>query len=118
MTELLTRDEYAAIADQLHLPGSAFINGQFTPAGSSATFATVNPATGKTLNEIAHCDEADVDRAVAKAREALQRGVWSSGSKQSGFGGRDNSIHAHDQYTELKTIWLDLSDGQEHMPLD
>ncbi|MEM9097786.1 MAG: aldehyde dehydrogenase [Pseudomonadota bacterium] len=32
------------------------------------------------------------------------------GYKQSGFGGRDNGIHAHDQYTELKTIWVDLSD--------
>ncbi|MGX9120911.1 aldehyde dehydrogenase [Mesorhizobium sp. BHbsci] len=31
------------------------------------------------------------------------------GYKQSGFGGRDKSIHAHDQYTQLKTIWLDLS---------
>ncbi|HMM07633.1 MAG TPA: aldehyde dehydrogenase [Paracoccus solventivorans] len=31
------------------------------------------------------------------------------GYKQSGFGGRDNSIHAHDQYTQLKTIWLDLA---------
>ena len=32
------------------------------------------------------------------------------GYKQSGFGGRDNSIHAHDQYTQLKTIWIDLAD--------
>ena len=32
------------------------------------------------------------------------------GYKQSGFGGRDNGIHAHDQYTELKTIWIDLTD--------
>jgi gamma-glutamyl-gamma-aminobutyraldehyde dehydrogenase len=31
------------------------------------------------------------------------------GFKQSGFGGRDNGIHAHEQYTELKTIWLDLN---------
>lgn len=31
------------------------------------------------------------------------------GYKQSGFGGRDNSLHAHDQYTELKTIWVDLT---------
>jgi 4-(gamma-glutamylamino)butanal dehydrogenase len=31
------------------------------------------------------------------------------GYKPSGFGGRDNSIHAHDQYTQLKTIWLDLT---------
>ncbi|RZV40996.1 MAG: aldehyde dehydrogenase family protein, partial [Acidimicrobiales bacterium] len=26
----------------------------------------------------------------------------------SGFGGRDKSLHAHDQYTQLKTIWIDL----------
>ena len=35
------------------------------------------------------------------------------GYKQSGFGGRDNGVHAHDQYTELKTIWVDLSDPSE-----
>jgi len=35
------------------------------------------------------------------------------GYKQSGFGGRDNSIHAHDQYTQLKTIWLDLSGAED-----
>ena len=34
------------------------------------------------------------------------------GFKQSGFGGRDKSIHAHDQYTQLKTIWLDLSGSE------
>ena len=32
------------------------------------------------------------------------------GYKQSGFGGRDNGIHAHDQYCEIKTIWIDLTD--------
>lgn len=34
------------------------------------------------------------------------------GYRQSGFGGRDNSVHAHDQYTQLKTIWLDLSGAE------
>ena len=34
------------------------------------------------------------------------------GYKQSGFGGRDNGIHAHDQYCEIKTIWIDLSDPE------
>lgn len=33
------------------------------------------------------------------------------GYKLSGFGGRDNSLQAHDQYCETKTIWLDLSDN-------
>jgi gamma-glutamyl-gamma-aminobutyraldehyde dehydrogenase len=35
------------------------------------------------------------------------------GYKQSGFGGRDNGTHAHDQYTELKTIWIDLTDPRD-----
>jgi len=35
------------------------------------------------------------------------------GYKQSGFGGRDNGIHAHDQFTETKTIWIDLTDPRD-----
>ena len=31
------------------------------------------------------------------------------GYKESGFGGRDKSIWAHDQYTELKTIWINAA---------
>jgi gamma-glutamyl-gamma-aminobutyraldehyde dehydrogenase len=30
------------------------------------------------------------------------------GYKLSGFGGHDKSVHAHDQYTELKTTWIAL----------
>ncbi len=31
------------------------------------------------------------------------------GFKQSGFGGRDKSVYAYDQYVEKKTVWIDLS---------
>ena len=31
------------------------------------------------------------------------------GYKLSGFGGHDKSVHAHDQYTELKTTWIQLA---------
>jgi 4-(gamma-glutamylamino)butanal dehydrogenase len=31
------------------------------------------------------------------------------GFKQSGFGGRDNGIEAHEQYTEVKTVWMNLA---------
>ncbi len=31
------------------------------------------------------------------------------GYKLSGFGGHDKSLHAHDQYTELKTIWIQVA---------
>lgn len=34
------------------------------------------------------------------------------GFKQSGFGGRDKSIYAHDQYCEMKTTWIQLA-GQQ-----
>jgi gamma-glutamyl-gamma-aminobutyraldehyde dehydrogenase len=34
------------------------------------------------------------------------------GYKQSGFGGRDKSVFALDQYTELKTIWIDVPGGE------
>jgi gamma-glutamyl-gamma-aminobutyraldehyde dehydrogenase len=30
------------------------------------------------------------------------------GYKQSGFAGRDKSIHAHDEYLETKTIWIQM----------
>jgi gamma-glutamyl-gamma-aminobutyraldehyde dehydrogenase len=30
------------------------------------------------------------------------------GFKESGFGGKDKSLMAHDQYTEVKTIWIQL----------
>jgi gamma-glutamyl-gamma-aminobutyraldehyde dehydrogenase len=39
------------------------------------------------------------------------------GYKESGFGGRDKSVFAHDQYTELKTIWIDVSDRSVDEPV-
>ncbi|WP_172332256.1 aldehyde dehydrogenase [Mangrovicoccus sp. HB161399] len=77
MSDLLTREEYEAIAASLVLPCNAFIGGNFRPAASGATFATVNPATGVKLAEIAACGAEDVDLAVAKAREAFEDGRWS-----------------------------------------
>ena len=77
MSELLTREEYAAIADGLTFPRTAFVDGAFRPAASGRAFATINPATGKTLADVAACAEDDVDFAVIKAREAFEDGRWS-----------------------------------------
>jgi gamma-glutamyl-gamma-aminobutyraldehyde dehydrogenase len=68
---------------------------------------------------------ANVKRAIRGAR-ALRAGTVTinsfgegdistpfGGVKQSGFGGRDNGLHAHDQYTQLKTIWIDLADDAD-----
>ena len=74
---LLTQDEYTSIAAGLDLPTGAFIDGSYRPAISGQTFATVNPATGAKLTDIAACGAADVDFAVEKAREAFDDGRWS-----------------------------------------
>ncbi len=76
MADLLTREDYAAIAAGLDLPRGAFIDGGFRPGGGAA-MATVNPATGDTIAQIAACDVGDVDLAVEKARAAFERGVWA-----------------------------------------
>ena len=34
------------------------------------------------------------------------------GYRQSAFGGRDNGVHALDQYTQLKTLWIRVSDRE------
>ena len=74
---MLTREEYRAIADSLTPATTAFIDGAFRPAISGKTFASVNPATGVPLAEIAACGPEDVDLAVQKAREAFEDGRWS-----------------------------------------
>ena len=77
MTDLLTREEYQALADSVDRPGGAFINGGFRAAVSGETFATINPANGAVLGDVAACGSADVDLAVEKAREAFEDGRWS-----------------------------------------
>lgn len=76
MSDLLTAEEYAALAKTVSLPQNAFINGSFRPAISGRTFKTMNPATGEQLTEVAACDAADVDYAVSKAKEAFDDGRW------------------------------------------
>ena len=77
MSDLLTRDEYVAIADSLTLPATAFIDGSFRRSASGKLRPTINPATGAVLTEVTDCTEADVDFAVGKAREAFEDGRWS-----------------------------------------
>ena len=77
MADLLTREEYHALARTLCLPQNAFIDGSFRPALSGETFETTNPATGAVLGTVAACGAADVDCAVSKAREAFDDGRWA-----------------------------------------
>jgi gamma-glutamyl-gamma-aminobutyraldehyde dehydrogenase len=76
MSELLTRDEYAAIADDLDLPSTPYIDGKFRK-GTGPMMATLNPATGAELTQISTAGPEDVDLAVSKAREAFDAGIWA-----------------------------------------
>ena len=76
MSDILTHDEYRAIADGLTPATTSFVDGSFRRAKSGATFDTVNPATGAVIASIAACDADDVDFAVGKAREAFDDGRW------------------------------------------
>lgn len=62
----------------LDAPGKAIIDGVLTSAASGATFANMSPRDGSRINDVASCDAADVDRAVAAARKAFEDGRWRS----------------------------------------
>jgi aldehyde dehydrogenase (NAD+) len=52
------------------------INGVWQNAVSGKTFETLNPATGEVIAKVAEGDKADVDKAVAAARHAFDKGPW------------------------------------------
>lgn len=76
MTDL-SHDDWKAHASALHIRGQAFIDGKFVDAQSGKRFDSLNPATETVLAEVAECDSADVDLAVAAARRAFDDGRWS-----------------------------------------
>jgi aldehyde dehydrogenase (NAD+) len=52
------------------------INNRWIESASGKTFATVNPATGEEICQIAEADAPDVEKAVHAARAAFERGPW------------------------------------------
>jgi aldehyde dehydrogenase (NAD+) len=53
------------------------IDGQWTPAQSGCTFATIDPATEAVIAQVAEGDAEDIDLAVRAARRAFEQGEWS-----------------------------------------
>ena len=53
-----------------------YIHGRLSDASGTATFDTVNPATGEVLATVQCATQADVERAVVSAREGQQ--VWAA----------------------------------------
>src|SRR5262245_11071293 len=78
----LSHKEWVGKASTIRFCDKAFIDGKPVPARSGRTFASINPATGETLAEVASCGEEDIDLAVAAARRSFEAGVWSRTSPQ------------------------------------
>ncbi|MEI7439762.1 MAG: aldehyde dehydrogenase family protein, partial [Thermoleophilia bacterium] len=79
-TAIPTASSVAEAAERLQPEGRAFINGAYVAAVSGATFDCVSPIDGSVIAQIAACDSADVDIAVAGARAAFNSGEWSNAS--------------------------------------
>jgi gamma-glutamyl-gamma-aminobutyraldehyde dehydrogenase len=69
--------DFKSAAAALDFETRAYIDGKFVDSVSGKTFPTVNPATGQVITNIASCDAADVDLAVAAARRAFDAGTWA-----------------------------------------
>jgi gamma-glutamyl-gamma-aminobutyraldehyde dehydrogenase/4-guanidinobutyraldehyde dehydrogenase/NAD-dependent aldehyde dehydrogenase len=72
-TEMSTWHERASA---LKIDGRAFIGGERVEAASGQQFDDFSPVDGRLLCQVARCDAADVDLAVAAARAAFDDGRW------------------------------------------
>jgi phenylacetaldehyde dehydrogenase len=57
-------------------PRRMLVGGKWVDAASGKTFPTYNPSTGEILAHVAEGDKEDIDRAVAAARAAFDKGPW------------------------------------------
>ena len=76
---LLTTDAPQASPDVQSFVGKdhkLLIAGEWVAAESGKTFAVTNPANGQPLATVSEGDAADVNRAVAAARQAFESGPW------------------------------------------
>jgi len=72
-----TREEWSARAAALQIRSQAFIDGRYVDAASGKTFDCISPIDGHVLCKVSECAVEDVNRAVAAARNAFDKGAWS-----------------------------------------
>ncbi len=73
----LTLADWQQRARDLRIEGRAFIQGEYTAAADGAQFDCISPIDGRQLAQVASCDQADAERAVASARAAFEAGSWA-----------------------------------------
>ncbi|RRV35895.1 aldehyde dehydrogenase [Stutzerimonas stutzeri] len=73
----LTFADWQQRARDLRIEGRAFIQGEYTEAQGHDRFDCISPVDGRVLAQVASCDQADAERAVASARAAFEAGSWA-----------------------------------------
>ena len=76
----LNKAWWESLAQKITLQDKAFIDGEYVNAEGNATYPVTNPANGELLVNMAACQDADVDKAVAAARRTFDSGVWRNQS--------------------------------------
>jgi len=69
--------DWHARAAALKIDGRALIGGQRADAADGGTFECLSPVDGRKLADVARCQAADIDRAVAAARAAFDDRRWA-----------------------------------------
>ena len=72
-----TTIDWRARAAAVQFDGRALIGGRRVAAIAGETFACVSPIDGRTLTAVARGQQADIDAAVASARQAFDDGRWA-----------------------------------------
>lgn len=113
------------IVDNVGRDNKLFVEEIFGPVLSVTSFETIDEAielANDTIYGLAASAYTGSLRNALRLSREIRAGVVTvncfgegdvttpfGGYKESGFGGRDKSIWAHDQYTELKTIWINAA---------
>jgi phenylacetaldehyde dehydrogenase len=66
----------AAAARFLKRAHKLFIGGEWVDSKSSKRIPVMDPATGREISSVADANAADIERAVAAARQAFEKGPW------------------------------------------
>lgn len=77
MSHPFTHADWQRLAGELTFETRAWLGEAFVEAAGGERFATVNPATGEMLAEVAACDAPEAEAAVRHARAAVERGDWA-----------------------------------------
>jgi betaine-aldehyde dehydrogenase len=82
MSSCLAEARARAEAGALMKTHQLYINGEFVAPLSSTTVDVIDPSTTEVIARVPDAGAADVDRAVAAAREAFDSGAWKDATAQ------------------------------------